>query len=313
MLMRKSNVPADPDALRAMGYDPEDVPIRGIVTTLVGLVVLIVAFIAIGIASYNFMVPNAYKIIGRGPEPPVLHRIPPHPQLQTYPKDEMQQYWAVDHAKLEQYGLANLQDSERENFGSTNYPGSEKWNGEGKIEVVVATPAPRTPVEPLVEHLTGDKGFPEGSDTTSTPAPLVAPVKLATPAPKIATPAPAQVEAAQAQLTQEMSLKNIEFEVNSATIRPTSTAILDEVATTLKKVPGTPVEIGGHTDSSGNEAANIKLSQDRANSVKRYLVDKGIPVVQLTPKGYGPSKPVADNATPEGKQKNRRIEFMLKK
>jgi OmpA-OmpF porin, OOP family len=134
---------------------------------------------------------------------------------------------------------------------------------------------------------------------------------LATPAP--ATPAPAQVKAAQEELKQEMSLKNIEFEVNSATIRPTSTTILDEVATTLKRVGGTPVEIGGHTDSSGNEAANIKLSQDRADSVKAYLVGKGIPAAQLTPKGFGPSKPVADNATPEGKQKNRRIEFTLKK
>jgi outer membrane protein OmpA-like peptidoglycan-associated protein len=310
--MRKSNVKPDVDALRAMGYDPEDVPVRSIVVTLISLAVLIVAFIAIGILCYNLMVPNAYRLYGRGPEPPALHRIPPHPQLQTYPKDEMQQYWAVDHAKLEQYGLANLQDGERDNFGSANYPGSMKWDGEGKTEVaaVTATPVP-PPVEPLVEHLTGDKGFPEGSDTTSTPAPLVAPVKLATPAP--APAAPAEVAAAQAQLTQDMSLKNIEFEVGSATIRPTSTAILDEVATTLKKVPGTPVEIGGHTDSSGNELANIKLSQDRANSVKRYLVDKGIPATQLTPKGYGPSKPVADNATPEGKQKNRRIEFTLKK
>jgi outer membrane protein OmpA-like peptidoglycan-associated protein len=325
--MRKSNVPADPDALRAMGYDPENVPVRAIAGVLVGLAIFILASIAVGIFIYNFMVPNAYRLRGRGPEPPTLHRIPPHPQLQTYPKDEMHQYWAIDRAKLEQYGLADLQKAERDNFGSDAYPGSMKWAGGGEVThepapapmAVVPTPVPNLPAAPPpVEHLTGDKGFPEGSDTTSTPAPFVpAPVKLAAPVAKIvapvATPAPAQVVAAQAKLTNEMKLQNIEFESGSATILPASTKILDEVAATLKQVAGTPVEIGGHTDSSGKAEANLTLSQDRANSVKRYLVDKGISIAQLTAKGYGSTKAIADNATPEGKQKNRRIEFNLKK
>ena len=325
--MRKSNVPIDRDALRAMGYDPENVPVRTIVIVLGGLLFFLIASIGVGIGVYNWMVPMEYRLYGRGPEQTALRRIPPNPQIQTYPKDEMHQYWAIDHAKLEQYGdLAHLQDAGRDNFGSDAYPGSMKWSGENEtmpastMAVSMATPMP-APTPLPVEHLTGDKGFPAGSDLKSTPAPItpITPIKLATPAPVVATPAPvvatpapAVVQAAQTQLTQEMSLKNIEFETAKATIRPTSTTVLDEVSTTLKKVPETPVEIGGYTDSRGKDELNLKLSQDRADAVRDYLIRKGIPAKQLTAKGYGKANPIADNATPEGQQKNRRIEFRLK-
>jgi outer membrane protein OmpA-like peptidoglycan-associated protein len=298
--MRKTNTPADPNALRAMGYDPEIVPVRTIALVLVGLLVFLIFSIALGVGIYNVMVPNEYRVVGRGPEPPALHRIPPHPQLQTYPKDEMHDYWAVDHAKINQYGLANLQDASRETFGSANYPGSMKWGG----ETASAPAMPESTPEPVAISAT------PAPAAKPTAAPAIAPVQLATPA---ATPAPEQVKAAQEKLTQEMTLQNIEFETASATIRPASTKILDDVATTLKQVAGTSVEIGGHTDSRGSEAINLKLSQDRADAVKTYLVGKGISASQLTAKGFGASKPVADNATPDGQQKNRRIEFTLKK
>ena len=74
---------------------------------------------------------------------------------------------------------------------------------------------------------------------------------------------------------------------------------------------GTRVEIGGHTDNTGDAAANLKLSEDRANAVRTKLVDLGVPADLLTSKGYGDTKPVADNSTDDGRAKNRRMEFTV--
>ena len=68
------------------------------------------------------------------------------------------------------------------------------------------------------------------------------------------------------------------------------------------------VEIAGHTDNVGNKDANQKLSEDRANSVRNYLIKKGITTERILAKGYGDTQPVADNSTDAGKQKNRRTE-----
>ncbi|MCA2005609.1 MAG: OmpA family protein, partial [Ignavibacterium sp.] len=73
--------------------------------------------------------------------------------------------------------------------------------------------------------------------------------------------------------------------------------------------PEIVVEIGGHTDLTGMYKKNIELSQKRANSVKDWLVRHGIDAGRIIAKGYGPDKPIASNDTPEGRQKNRRIEF----
>jgi outer membrane protein OmpA-like peptidoglycan-associated protein len=69
------------------------------------------------------------------------------------------------------------------------------------------------------------------------------------------------------------------------------------------------LEIGGHTDSDGDAAKNVALSQSRADAVKKILVDQGIDAARLTTKGYGSTKPVDVNTTPEGKANNRRVEF----
>jgi OOP family OmpA-OmpF porin len=106
-------------------------------------------------------------------------------------------------------------------------------------------------------------------------------------------------------------LEGVYFDVNKAVIKPESYSILDEAAQTLKDYPNMVVEIGGHTDSTGSAALNARLSLQRAQAVKRYLVSKGVPEAQLKVQGYGPSKPIADNATPEGRAKNRRIEFKV--
>ena len=70
-------------------------------------------------------------------------------------------------------------------------------------------------------------------------------------------------------------------------------------------------EISGHTDNVGKDADNLKLSQERAEAVKAYLVKKGIKASRIVAKGYGATRPVAENTTPEGRQKNRRTELLI--
>ncbi|RPH94578.1 OmpA family protein [candidate division KSB1 bacterium] len=115
------------------------------------------------------------------------------------------------------------------------------------------------------------------------------------------------------EVGKEITLEGIVFKVNSAEILPASEAILNDAFTTLRDNKNVEVEIWGHTDNSGKREKNMKLSEDRANAVKLWLVAKGIAESRLTTKGFGPDKPIADNKTPEGKQKNRRIEFIRTK
>ncbi len=106
---------------------------------------------------------------------------------------------------------------------------------------------------------------------------------------------------------------NIEFESAKADILPQSHANLNRVGEVLSDWPDAKIEIGGFTDSQGSEAFNKTLSKRRADSVKKYLTDN-FPKVNggnLTTKGYGESNPVADNATPEGRALNRRVQFTL--
>lgn len=104
-------------------------------------------------------------------------------------------------------------------------------------------------------------------------------------------------------------LKGVNFRTGSAEILEESFRILDEVYDLMEQFPHTRFEVSGHTDATGSEKINNKLSLDRANSVKKYLVDRGIEESRMVTKGYGPSRPVDSNKTEEGKAKNRRIEF----
>jgi outer membrane protein OmpA-like peptidoglycan-associated protein len=89
--------------------------------------------------------------------------------------------------------------------------------------------------------------------------------------------------------------------------------VLDEMVNVLADAPGIPVEIGGHTDARGPAIFNQTLSQRRARACLRYLAQKGVAAQRLSSKGYGSTKPLADNNTPEGQQRNRRIEFTVQK
>jgi outer membrane protein OmpA-like peptidoglycan-associated protein/tetratricopeptide (TPR) repeat protein len=106
-------------------------------------------------------------------------------------------------------------------------------------------------------------------------------------------------------------LKNIFFDPNQYEIKPESGTELNAVVQLMKENPGLHIQINGHTDNSGKAADNKTLSENRAKAVTNYLISKGIAQGRLTSKGFGETQPVADNASPEGRAKNRRTELSV--
>lgn len=113
------------------------------------------------------------------------------------------------------------------------------------------------------------------------------------------------------RLNELFELAPIEFDTGQATIRPESEATLDAAAEILAEVDGVALRVEGHTDSLGDEADNLALSQARAEAVVGALVARGTDQDRLEPVGFGETQPVADNTTAEGRQQNRRISFGL--
>ena len=119
------------------------------------------------------------------------------------------------------------------------------------------------------------------------------------------------------QLTQEeqnvMSnvFQNLEFETGKSILRESSYSSLDSLTNLLKKRPSFKLLVDGHSDNVGAKVHNQQLSQGRADAVKKYLTDKGIDDSRIIPKGYGDSMPLVSNNTPEGRSKNRRVEFTI--
>jgi len=103
----------------------------------------------------------------------------------------------------------------------------------------------------------------------------------------------------------------VTFATDSAQINPAFNAVLDKVAQTLVEYNQTVIQVAGHTDSTGAHAYNMKLSEQRAGSVKSYLSARGVPAQRMHTVGAGPDHPVADNATPEGRAQNRRVEITI--
>jgi OOP family OmpA-OmpF porin len=105
----------------------------------------------------------------------------------------------------------------------------------------------------------------------------------------------------------EVVLRGVNFETNSATLTAAATAILDGVAESLKLRPEAKVVVAGHTDSVGKDAYNLALSKKRAAAVRDYLVGKGVNGDNLSSEGYGETRPLASNDTPQGREQNRRV------
>jgi len=108
--------------------------------------------------------------------------------------------------------------------------------------------------------------------------------------------------------------EKVQFATGSASIKKDSHELLDTVAKLLIKFKGIKhVEVAGHTDSQGNDEANLKLSEERAAAVVAFLVADGVEEERLGAKGYGEQNPIGDNDTKEGREKNRRVEFVIDK
>lgn len=120
-----------------------------------------------------------------------------------------------------------------------------------------------------------------------------------------------EVRLKKINIGESIILRNVFYDYNKSTVRQESTAELDRLHELLSENPSIKVEISGHTDNVGGDAYNQELSEARAKSVVEYLIQKGTAEDRLVFKGYGASRPLATNDTPEGRQENRRTEFKI--
>ncbi len=118
-------------------------------------------------------------------------------------------------------------------------------------------------------------------------------------------------EIAEIETNQPIVLKNILFDTNQATLKSTSFAELNQLFDFLQKNKTVKILIQGHTDNRGNDTYNLNLSTSRAHTVMDFLINKGIKVERLQSKGLGETQPMETNDTEEGREKNRRVEFLI--
>ncbi len=128
--------------------------------------------------------------------------------------------------------------------------------------------------------------------------------------PKPPAPTKAEVEELDRTLTELIEGKVVEFEFASDQLTPVGTALLDELLVALNEFPAVSVEIAGHADAQGSAVRNLDLSRRRAEAVVIYFVGQGEDPERFAAVGYGDTRPIADNSTEAGRQKNRRIEFI---
>jgi outer membrane protein OmpA-like peptidoglycan-associated protein len=110
---------------------------------------------------------------------------------------------------------------------------------------------------------------------------------------------------------KEFVLENVYFDTGKSTLKPSSNKSLNDLVEVLKLKSSMVIEIQGHTDNVGSDDANIRLSQARAEEVRKYLVSKGIAPARVHAKGYGPTMPIADNADEKGRARNRRTNLKV--
>jgi OOP family OmpA-OmpF porin len=142
------------------------------------------------------------------------------------------------------------------------------------------------------------------------PPPLPAPPPPPPPEPEPVAEVPKRVVVENNKIVIS---EKIQFDFNKATIKPESDSLMEEIIKVLKEAPHIKkVAIEGHTSSEGKDKYNLKLSDQRAKAVMEYLVTKGgLPATMFTAKGFGETKPIGDETTEEGREKNRRVEFNI--
>lgn len=149
----------------------------------------------------------------------------------------------------------------------------------------------------------------KGETAISAATPDVPPPAACPTAPPLKAEPPKRVEVKDKSIVIS---EKIQFELNKAIIKTASHALLDEIVGVLKDNPRIKkIAVEGHASADGDAAANKKLSDERAKSVVAYIVGKGIAASRLEAKGWGEEKPIADNKTEEGRDKNRRVEFNI--
>lgn len=121
------------------------------------------------------------------------------------------------------------------------------------------------------------------------------------------TPRGVAVDADGCEQKGSITLEGVSFELDSSDLTAASRPVLARIAADLKKYPRLRVELQGHTDSSGSDAYNLKLSERRAQAVREYLLAQGVSGEQVEARGYGEAQPIASNATAEGRARNRRV------
>jgi outer membrane protein OmpA-like peptidoglycan-associated protein len=191
-------------------------------------------------------------------------------------------YDVLTHGKGAMYGYASRIQDYNDRWAVVAYVRALQLAGGGALPTAVAE-APAKPAEKVA----------------------------ATPAPKAPTEEALMQEQADLDTAMSKLSGDVLFDTAKATLKPEAQTFLVAVAEILKKNAGATVEVGGHTDSKGNEASNLALSEQRANAVRAFLTSKEVKPGMLTAKGYGSSKPVGDNNTDDGRAKNRRITLVV--
>ena len=141
---------------------------------------------------------------------------------------------------------------------------------------------------------------------------LATPYEVADFSSKVIAPLNVRITRSDGPLTEILGKGKVRFESGSATINPDSAGLLDRLAETALRCPTASVEIAGHTDNQGDDATNQALSEKRAQAVVDFFVRAGLPADRFKAVGYGSTQPVADNATEQGRAKNRRIDFLVR-
>jgi OOP family OmpA-OmpF porin len=193
-------------------------------------------------------------------------------------------------------------------WSSTNVKTAEIDQGVGAVAASGSKEVCPTETTQYLMTATGTGGtiIEEATVTVKAPEPPPPPPAMAPPPAPAPAPAPAPVRKVIDRLTIRVN-----FDFDKSNIRKEDVADLEKAVAFVKKYPDSKVDVEGHTDSRGTDKYNQKLSERRANAVKKYLVDKGEKSDRITAVGKGEAEPIADNKTDKGRFENRRVEVLI--